>query len=505
MADFTVTERSDTGGAKPRFDHDFDITLGNSSPPSAAELAYLADIRGALDHLGTDAAKEAGADLRDTITSARKQWRQSSVDKLRADADRFAAGNLDAEQAKANVAAVMADYGKGIPDAVLTAVVPPVYPGQLRLDFSTFTPDPAERTYLVQLQDLLETLNREDAEDVAANYDAVALAVRREQRTLVSKELERDFANWRSGFSSEDSASNVSFVRGGYRALRDNLGRPLFFVDVKEGVGTTDLIIHVEPNLPGPAGVPSVDQQNLFVQIENADTVIDAVCRQISARRNETKRATDLRKEYVNKLAGIARVGLQGPHTALAALALTNLKAEFVAREAARIFNRYLWRLGAWSIGFAVVFLIAYLIIRAGGCTDKDTCKPCATHCVSWWDQHKTFLLVCVGASLGTWASFSVRQVNLTFEQLIAPEENVADPPLRIIFVVILALAACLLFWNDAINVKIGNLNTEPGIFKTNGTVALLIGFFCGLSERALALAISGRASSFVGGIAGSR
>lgn len=76
---------------------------------------------------------------------------------------------------------------------------------------------------------------------------------------------------------------------------------------------------------------------------------------------------------------------------------------------------------------------------------------------------------------------------------------------MRVIFVVVLTMAACLLFWTGAINVKIGDLNTEANWFSKTGTVAVLVGFFCGLSERALSSAIAGRATAFVGGIAGSK
>ena len=81
----------------------------------------------------------------------------------------------------------------------------------------------------------------------------------------------------------------------------------------------------------------------------------------------------------------------------------------------------------------------------------------------SWWNAHKTFLLAAAGASLGTWASFSVRKVNLTFEQLAAPEEQLLDAPFRVVFVVVLTMAACLLFWTGAINVKIGGSQHRSG------------------------------------------
>jgi hypothetical protein len=113
------------------------------------------------------------------------------------------------------------------------------------------------------------------------------------------------------------------------------------------------------------------------------------------------------------------------------------------------------------------------------------------------------FLLAAAGAAIGTWISFAIRRLDLPFEELTLLEEASLDPPFRILFVTGLTLIVCLLFWNGAVNIEIGNLKTGPAYFKTSGTIAILIGMFCGLSERALATAVSGRAAAFVKGVGG--
>ena len=77
------------------------------------------------------------------------------------------------------------------------------------------------------------------------------------------------------------------------------------------------------------------------------------------------------------------------------------------------------------------------------------------------------------------------------------------DPSLRIMFVIGLTLTGCLLFWTGVINIEIGSLKTNATEFMHNGSIAMLIGVFFGISERALATAISGRAVAFVGEIGG--
>jgi hypothetical protein len=120
-----------------------------------------------------------------------------------------------------------------------------------------------------------------------------------------------------------------------------------------------------------------------------------------------------------------------------------------------------------------------------------------------WGDDHKSFLLAACGAAIGTWASFSFRQVQFAFDDLVMVEEGSLDPPMRILFVIVLTMAACLLFWNGAVNIEIGSLKTASDAFQHSGSIALLIGLFCGLSERALATAIAGRAAALVKGVAG--
>ena len=77
------------------------------------------------------------------------------------------------------------------------------------------------------------------------------------------------------------------------------------------------------------------------------------------------------------------------------------------------------------------------------------------------------------------------------------------DPLVRVIFVVSLTTLACLLFWTGVMNIEIGALKTNAPVFGRSGSIAFLVGALCGLSERALATAISGRAATFVKGIGG--
>jgi hypothetical protein len=57
-----------------------------------------------------------------------------------------------------------------------------------------------------------------------------------------------------------------------------------------------------------------------------------------------------------------------------------------------------------------------------------------------WWYDDKAFLIAAAGAAIGTWLSFSIRRVELSFSQLAILEEDVLDPSVRIVFVIGLTL-----------------------------------------------------------------
>jgi hypothetical protein len=203
----------------------------------------------------------------------------------------------------------------------------------------------------------------------------------------------------------------------------------------------------------------------------------------------ERDRARRLRDQYLTELCGIAVVGLEQPHTNLAKLALNELRSKFTAQQAGRIKNIYVRSLGAAAAVAAVALFLLYAFIRAVG--------------NGWWYDHRAFVIVAAGAAIGTWLSFSIRRVNLSFSDLGILEEDLLDPGVRIIFVIALTLTACLLFWTGVVNIEIGNLKTSATEFMQRGSIAMLLGVFFGISERALATAISGRATAFVRGVGG--
>jgi len=500
--------------APARILHDFVLEAAAGYNPTEDDEAAVVAIKQVLDELvsGLVADSDARTRLRSDLRAARAAWREEKVFNLRDVAALFASGTINARQAAERAKSLAEDIKQSVPDVAITAATSPRFGGEFSVIATAFAFDAAAQVYVDRQGRLIDNLADDEIADSGAQFSLASLERRRSHRKDAIDRLRQNFIIWKEGASSEIAAANVSYVRGRYAAERDQLKQKLFTVKAASGADA-DLGYNVGVNvklfdgLPPPNDAPTRDQQDLYVEIGKAETVIATVCRQIRARAHrrifkqpaEEKRGLRLLGEYVDKLVGIGLLGLEDGRTDFAKMALVNLREEFVAREAAEILNRYARRLGLWAGGFAFVFLIIYAYVRNSTCTDPNVA------CDSWWNLHKTFLLAATGASLGTWASFSVRRINLTFDQLATPEEQLLDAPFRIVFVVVLTMAACLLFWTGAINVKIGDLNTESVWFSKLGAVAVLVGFFCGLSERALASAIAGRASAFVGGIAGSK
>ncbi|UYO43960.1 hypothetical protein KQX63_21720 [Rhodopseudomonas palustris] len=506
-----------------RFDHDFDLVPAAGVVPTAAERDLLGQIETAVEVISAGRKADDAARLCPALAEARRRWWFATAAQLREAAEHFASTqNVDLTLER--VATIDAERRRSEPDIVIESI--PVaearFAKEFRVDPRRCPLGQPDQDYLTALNEVLDVLaadvKKEKKSDGSPRYSDAVLRERAIYREAAADELREDAINFRKGTPPVVLASNARFINGKYRGLVDRLGGRLFAVNIKyekrDGKDVAvDLKIGVNEGLPPPNDTPSVEKQDLYVQIDNAMTVIGAVCRQLEERTPvpyrvdaiaaAKQRARSLLDEYVRKLAGIAGLGLEGPHVDLAKKALIGLKLEFAGREAGRIKNDYVRRLGAWAALFFIGFLVAYAAIRSGTCS-VTMMKEHAAQCPSpWWNEHKTFLLAAAGASLGTWLSFAIRRLDLPFDDLALLDEHSLDPPFRIAFVVALTLMACLLFWTGALNIEIGNLKTGSESFKATGSVALVVGLFCGLSERALATAMSNRGAAFIAGLAG--
>lgn len=231
------------------------------------------------------------------------------------------------------------------------------------------------------------------------------------------------------------------------------------------------------------------EKQRFKLDVDRTSLVIRTV---LLDRNRKAKLPPARLDEYLFALAKIAEVGLMTRHpsqTSFAALALSGLKDEFVAREATGVKNDYVFRLGLSGLVVVLICMVGYAAIDL---SDIDS------NSVPY--RFRNFFLVATGAAIGTWLSFSLRRVVLTFDDLALLEEDRLNPGFRMIFMVALTAIVGLLFWTGAIAVEIGGLSSE---FMASGSRALLIGALCGIAERAVTTAVTKRAADFAASIGG--
>jgi hypothetical protein len=502
MPSFSLANRTQS-----RFESDFSIVPDATTPPVGPYLAYVQRLEAALDCLAVDEARDVAAKYAGELLKDRRATRQIAASELKLDAQNVADGKLAPGEER--IAAPLRKYDTEIAKFGWANRAAPRFDGDFEVvRAASYVPGPADEVYLANIEKALAECAADQVGDKNPkdNFSSAVIENRKSLRTALAKVLREDIAICSSGGLTRDATDRVLIMRGRYQGRRNRLTSRLFNVrtvkardDLKTDADRAiDVQINLMGGLPAPEDVVSSDKRDLFVQIHKTNTVIQTVCRRVIERGERrvgcgdaaaANRARNLLDEYMNKLHGIALIGLEMAYPDVAKLALAELRNEFFALESGRIKNEYVRALGAWAGIAAIVFLalFAAVVVKYPGW--------------AWAQDHKMFLLAACGASIGTWASFSVRQVQFTFDDLIL-QDDILDPPVRVLFVVALTMTACLLFWTGTINLEIGNLKTASETFKSSGAVAFLIGMFAGFSERSLATAISGRAAAFAKGVA---
>jgi hypothetical protein len=397
-----------------------------------------------------------------------------------------------------------------------------------------YEPNPGEKSYLELLHDFLNALAKDCGDEAPANQKPLLSDQRTKLRNNIIKQLQMLASKFVNGKPEDEIEIYKEIGKIGHLwGIFDErcsaiLGIPFEVLPLPRGQDG-------KPNRPiydieilTYDGAISAEQQRFKVDIDNTLRVIKVVLSDRRPRFNwarsvlhraspsqlqvphddmpqiSTDKVSDRKPgmaferagndisrrldDYLFALLGLAQVGLMNKHptqTPFAELALKGLQQEFVDREAGYVKNSYLVRLGTWSfLVFASGFLLFYLV--------EFTAMNITL------ERFRGFFLLASGAALGTWLSFSLRRVNLKFDDLAALEDDRLNPGIRVLFVVSLTIVVGLLFWAQAIMISIGNFSSN---FHYSGVNAMLIGVLCGIAERGLATAVTKRAQEFAASI----
>lgn len=246
------------------------------------------------------------------------------------------------------------------------------------------------------------------------------------------------------------------------------MARGAYWVFLKSG--------EIEVTAAGPDAIPP-DQLALQTEVARTDRILRAVARADSA----------AYRDYQQKLLALAQAGLVGdaaqPQAAGANLEV--LRDTAIEEFGPVVKNRYMAKLLKAAVAFALSLLVVALALFLGA-SRLGTLEP------------GFYALVLAAASLGVYVSFSVRKLALRFSELQNPEGDFMQPGHRLASTVILTFVLTLAFSTKGVVVTLGALSTEHVLQRW--PVALLVGFLCGFSEKALPSAvrvIAGRLMSF--------
>jgi hypothetical protein len=184
-----------------------------------------------------------------------------------------------------------------------------------------------------------------------------------------------------------------------------------------------------------------------------------------------------------SKLLSLAKLGLAGenPNNYAATQALKSLQEELIDKEAARVKNSYLKRVGVWS--FLLSFLPGLLITLKSMWPTMFEMNTLVYHLMILW----------CGCMVGTWLSVSSRKLQMTFNQMIRIEDDHLDPSIRLLFTGLIAIVIALSISTGAIQLSIGEF--QPKNWIAAPQVAFLLGALTGIAEKALPAKISNEAN----------
>ena len=182
-------------------------------------------------------------------------------------------------------------------------------------------------------------------------------------------------------------------------------------------------------------------------------------------------------EEFIERVKQAARVGCTGVNvdTVLAATALDDIRGDVVQRYGRKIAFHYLLVLAAWAAGG---ILLGFIVI--------GTLRWSGLEALSGYG----YLLI--GSMVGAWLSVASSRWEIAFDGIPEFMDMSAEPPVRLLFVGLLAMTFGLFLQLGIIPIKIGEVSLKT--FNAMPQWALLLGIIAGVGERALSMQLLTRA-----------
>lgn len=180
--------------------------------------------------------------------------------------------------------------------------------------------------------------------------------------------------------------------------------------------------------------------------------------------------------------AGTAGCTSANVDTALALEALEQIRADILRRKGRAVVYNYLltlafWALGGVAIGAALI-AIAALLPKAAG--------------MLWGYGY-----VAIGAMAGAWMSAAVSRRDISFDAIQEYVDIRSEPAIRLLFVLVVALALGLLLDLEVVSISLGEA-VDLADFTADSLLALALGLVAGICEKAISVQIIDRATKII-------
>jgi hypothetical protein len=181
--------------------------------------------------------------------------------------------------------------------------------------------------------------------------------------------------------------------------------------------------------------------------------------------------------EFIDRVKQAARVGCVGSNvdTSLAASALNDIRGDIVRRYGRKIAFLYLLALAAWA---AAGVVLGFIVIG-----------------ISQWSGIETlsgYGYLLVGSMVGAWLSVAASRWEIAFDGIQEFADMSAEPPVRLLFVGLLAMAFGLFLQLGIIPINIDKVPLAT--FSASPQWALFLGIIAGVGEKGLSMQLLTRA-----------
>lgn len=176
-------------------------------------------------------------------------------------------------------------------------------------------------------------------------------------------------------------------------------------------------------------------------------------------------------EKYFDMLLSLAQAGLAGENSTpeISLIALENLKNDILIVEGQKFKTKYIEKLGLNAL---INFILCFICLQILNFFNIN--------------NYNKLPLIFSGAMIGSWLSFGIRKLEITFEDLVSFEKDLMPCQVRLIFIGIISVIFGMVIDSKLINLSIGNTSIDILFLKNETTV--LFGILCGILDKNLAI-----------------